>query len=57
MRVKNIRNKLIKGMSADYSPKYFFVWQGKIYQKLSFDRAYEKGFKYLFVDFVDSHRR
>ncbi|PAF52968.1 hypothetical protein BKH42_08500 [Helicobacter sp. 13S00482-2] len=47
-------NKLIKGRKADYSPLWFFTWQGKIYQKLKFDKAYELGFKYPLVDVLDT---
>lgn len=44
--------ELIKGRKADYSPLYFFVYNGKIYIKLKDEVAYERGFEYPCVDIL-----
>ncbi|WP_180762721.1 hypothetical protein [Helicobacter sp. 12S02232-10] len=45
---------LIKGKKADYSPRWFFEFEGKIYQKFNFERAYQRNFIYPIID--DSRR-
>ncbi|PAF46558.1 hypothetical protein BKH46_07395 [Helicobacter sp. 12S02634-8] len=41
---------LIKGTNADYSPRYFFTYKGLIYQKMSFEIAYQNDFNYKIID-------
>ncbi|PAF46304.1 hypothetical protein BKH41_09355 [Helicobacter sp. 12S02232-10] len=51
-RVKTRFNlPLIKGKNADYSPKWFFECEGRIYLKLGLAEATKKDFKYPFIDY------
>lgn len=46
------RRDVIKGRKADYSPKYYFEYNGAIYMKLKFEIAYIRNFDYPRVDVV-----
>lgn len=45
-------DKFLKGINADYSPKYYFEYNGAIYMKLKFEMAYICNFNYPRVDVV-----
>ncbi|WP_143428796.1 hypothetical protein [Helicobacter sp. 11S02596-1] len=51
----NFNKPALKGNNADYSPKYFFEYNGLIYQKMSFERAYQNNFHYRVVDQVKNY--
>lgn len=46
----SLKKSLIVGMNADYSPRFFFIHNGIIYQKQNFEQAYKSQFKYKAID-------
>ncbi|MDO7252786.1 hypothetical protein [Helicobacter cappadocius] len=47
-----LKDEVIRGKKADYNKRWFFEFGGKIYQRLSFEEAYKRGFQYPCIDIV-----
>ncbi|WP_180674131.1 hypothetical protein [Helicobacter sp. 13S00477-4] len=52
-----MKNKMIKGMRADYCSRWYFVWKGVIYSKLRADTAYQRGYQYPAIDIVKKNQQ
>lgn len=46
------KHSKIKGLNANYSPKYYFIHKGAIYLRAGFEEAYKNGFNYKFIDIL-----